>query len=299
MSQEFSNLQTGGHQPGLTGPDALIGIQQTSGTDQTVAAPTSKDSIEKAAELVAALYLPPMSNPQLIPPDSNLVVVIGQLEMDKICLNILDSWSKSLQKIAEQTKEDERLKELNPILREVHVTASLFLAVASIFIRAIFGTKVADAIQKTSKDNGIEQRYAAQLNQWAAAGTLQGYLMTIVDTLPSAGNLSEAQKNILSKQLQVMLLSSALAGLYKVQTNWITSEEFFNLLADPSFLKNSNAIGLSALIVKTLAELPEVDRSRMTRTLTIFMNSNPELPTLFDLGQTAGVQLSILNSSRS
>lgn len=109
MDQNLPNLGTGQQQPGLPGSDAIFGIQPTS-ADQTleVGGQPTKDSIEKAAAIVAALYMPPMSNPLLVPPDPNVTVAIGQLAMDKICLNILDSWSKNLQEIAEQAKEAQK-----------------------------------------------------------------------------------------------------------------------------------------------------------------------------------------------
>lgn len=302
MNQDFSNLNMGAGQPSVTNPESIYQAQQTQGPSQTqqVTGQSNKDSIEKAAALVASLYLPPMSNPLLIPPDPNLAVMIGQLAMDKICLNILDSWSKNLQKIAEEKKEADRRDELNPILREIHVTAGLILAVSTIFVRAIFGTQVAEALQKPENtEKTIAVQYATKLNQWALEGTLKGYLMTIVDELPSSANLNEAQKTILANQIQVMLLSSALAGLYKLKTQWITSDEFINLLSHADSLNDPQASLLAMLIVNTLAELPEAERIRMAKTLSIYMDSNPELPTLFDLNQTADIQLSILHSSHT
>lgn len=304
MSQDLSNLNLGGgNQAGLPGMDGLYQVQQTSieQTQPSTSQPT-KDTIEKASQL-AALYLPLlMSNPVLIPPDPNYIMAITQLEMDRICLNILDSWSKNLQQIAEEKKEADRRDEINPLLKEIHVTAGLLLAVATIFLRAIFGTQVAEAIQKPSEmsdDKAIALRFASQLNQWSLDGTLNGYLMTIVDELPSSANLSEDQKMVVAKQLQVMLLASALAGIYKTQTQWITAEEFINILSNPTTLNDPQAVLLAVLLVNTLNDLPEVARSRMAKTLTLYMNTNPDLPTLFDLNQTAGIQLSILNNSRS
>lgn len=301
MTQDFSNLNTGAGQPGITGPGSLFEVQQTGATDQTthVKGPMTKDSIEKASELVAALYLPPMSNPLLTPPDPNLAVAIGQLEMDKICLSVLDEWSKSLQKIAEDQKEADRKAELNPVWREIHVTSVIFLSIASIFIRAVFGNQAAEAIQKNEgfTESGIAKKFAGQLAQWAIQGTLKGYLMTIVDQLPSSASLAEAQKTVLANQIQVMLLSSALAGLYVSKTGWITSEEFIHLLSNPGLLKDSDAAALAMIIVNTLSELPEIERARMARTLTLYMDRHPELPTLLDLGKTTEVQMSILKSS--
>lgn len=304
MGQDLSNLNMGSGQPGLTGTDGFLEVQQAGGPSQPakVTGQPTKDSIEKAGELAAALYLQAMSNPLLIPPDDpNHILAIGQLAMDKICLQILDSWSKSLQEIAEAKKEADRRDALNPLLMEVHMTAALFLAVASIFIRAIFGTQVAEALNKITDGGNIEKaiatRFAAQLNQWADEGILKGYLMTIVDQLPSSVNLSEAQKTVLANQIQLMLLGSALAGLYKIDTKWIKSEDFMNVLAHPEIMKDSNATALATLIINILNELPEEARARMIRTLSIYMDTNPDLPTLFDLGQTTDIQMSILKSS--
>lgn len=304
MSQDFSNLQAGGHQPGITGSEAFFEVQSTGSAEQAnkVTGQPTKDSIEKAAAIVASLYLPPMSNPLLIPPDPTLAMAIGQLAMDKICLSILDSWSENLAKIAEEKKAQDLRDEMNPVWREIHLASAIILSVATIFIRAIFGTQVTEALQKSeglTDEKAIANHFAVQLNRWALEGVLNGYLLTIVDKLPSAARLNEAQKTTLANQLQIMLLASALAGIYKIQTKWITSEEFINLLANPGILNDPQAAILAMLIVNTLALLPEEARSRMTRTLTIYMDTNPNLPTLFDLGKTAEVQMSILNSSRT
>jgi hypothetical protein len=307
MNQDFSSLNTssGQQQPGISGLPGFSGVQPATpagSTAQATGVPT-KDSIEKAGALAAALNLIPLmsNNPILNAPDPNMIGMISQLAMDKICLNILDSWSKNLQEIADQKKEDEKKIEANPILREMYVTASVFLAVATIFLRAIFGTQVAEAFQSGGAHNDqlIAQKFASQLTQWALDGTLNGYLMTVVDQMPSSATMSEGQKGVLVNEIQVMLLSSGLAAVYKSQTHWLTSEEFINLLANPGILNDPNANLLSMLIVNTLSELPVDARTRMARTLTIYMNSNPDLPTLFDLGQSTAIQNSILNGSRT
>ncbi len=305
MSSDLSNLQSGsGHHPGITGTDSLSQIQQTGSTDQIVQ-PTgqpTKDSIEKASALVAALYMPPMSNPSIYAPDPNLAIEVGQIAMDKICLNVLDSWSKNLQEIAAQKKEQDRQDELNPILRDIHMTGAIFLAVATIFVRAIFGTQIAQLLDKSgslNNEQAVASKFASQLSQWALEGVLDGYLMTIVDKLPSAQNLNENQKMILAQQMQAMLLSSALAALYKVQTQWITAPEFINILANPSILSDPSATRLADLLVNTFNKLPSVERERLGRSLNIYMDSNPDLPSLFDLGKTTEVQLSILSSTRT
>ena len=90
MNQDLSNLNTGaGHQGSLSGLDAFYNVQPVV-PDQTVqpAGQPTKDSIEKASALVASLYMPLISNPILVPPDPNLTLAIGQLAMDRICLNI-------------------------------------------------------------------------------------------------------------------------------------------------------------------------------------------------------------------
>lgn len=306
MTQDSSNLHMGSGSnlgQGISGPSGDFGIQPVSQPDQPPpSGQPTKDTIEKAAALVASLYLPPMSNPMLTPPDPDLAISIGQMEMDKICLSILDSWSKNLEEIAEAKKEQERRDEINPIIREMHISAGIILSVATIFIRAIFGTQAAEAFQSTggiTDEKSIANRFATQLNQWALDGTLDGYLKTIVDKLPSAEKMTEAEKIILIKQLQVMLLSSALAGLYKTQTQWITAEEFIYLLSHPNMLNDPNSAMLAVLIVNGLSELPEPARMRMAKTLSIYMNTNPDLPTLFNLSESAEVQMSILNSSRS
>lgn len=301
MNPDFSNLPTGtGPQQGIFSPDALSPVQGADKTSKVSGQPT-KDSIEKVSAEIASLYLPPMSNPILIPPDPNMIVAIGQLAMDKICLSILDEWSKSLAQIAEEKKEADRKAELNPIWREVHLASAIILSVATIFIRAIFGTNIAEGlkVEGPASEKAIAQRFATQLNAWALSGVLKGYLMTIVDKLPTASYLSENQKAILSNQIQIMLLASSLASLYKIQFNWITSEEFIHLLGKPDVLNNPDATVLSMLIVNTLSELPDGERNRMARTLALYMDTNPSLPTLFDLGKTAEVQLSILHSSAS
>lgn len=303
VNPDLSNLQTGqGQQSGIGGPGSIYSTQPP--LDQTVH-PTgqpTKDSIERAGALVAALYLPLMNSPVLYTPDPNLAIEIGQLALDKICLNILDSWSKNLQEIAEQQKEDEKRKELNPILRDFHVTAALFLSVATIFIRAIFGTQIAELIQKPgniTNEQALANKFASQISQWALEGVLDGYLLTIVDKLPSAANLTEDKKIILAKQIEAMLLSSALAALYKVQTQWITGAEFVNLLANPGILNNPDATRLADLLLNTLIQLPPNEKTRFARAVNIYMDSNPDLPTLFDLGKTAEIQLSILSSTRT
>lgn len=304
MSQDLSNLQTGaGNQPGVSGSQNIFEIQQAGAPpDQPKVTPAQdKDSIEKAGEIIASLYLPPSSSPLLYAPDPKNLVAIGQLELDKICLNILDSWSKNLQKIAEEKKEDDRRAELNPVLREIHNVGSLFLAIATIFVRAIFGTQAAEALQKTdnlSNEKSIAERLVSQLNQWSLNGVLNGYLLTIVDQLPSAAKLNEAEKNLLGKQIQAILYGSALAGIYKAKFEWITAEEFLNFLENPTILNDPNATLLAINLVNLLNELPDVERARSLKSLAIYINTNPDLPSLFSLGETTGVQLSILNSCR-
>ncbi len=309
MNQDFSNLNMGsGQQPGLTGAEGVFQTQQTTPSTPTqTTGPTSKDSIEKASAIVASLYMPLMSNPLLLPPDPNQAIVISQLALDKICLCILDSWSKNLQEIEEARKADDKKAQLNPILREIHVTAALFLAVATIFIRAIFGTRIAEVFQKNgglTDEKLVVNKFSSQLAQWAMDGTLKGYLMTIVDKLPSAAHLKEEDKEILAKEIELMLLSSALAALYKasqqgpMNSQWITHEEFIHLLANPNALNDPHAAVLSMLIVNVLSDLPEDARLRMSRTISLYMDSNPDLPTLFDLGQSTEIQLSILNANQ-
>lgn len=304
MTQDL-NLNSGtGNQAALPGTESLYQITPLSTPDETqVKGLTSKDSIEKAGEVVASLYLPSMANPILIPPDPNHIAAIGQLAMDKICLDLLDSWSKSLQKIAEDKKEADRKDALNPILQEIHVAGALFFAIATIFIRAIFGTQAAEALQKSdgTDQKAITTKLAAQLSQWALDGTLSGYLMTIVDKLPSSANLKEGEKIILAQQIQVMLLASVLAGLYKLQYGGVTAKEFMDVLAKPIVVDSPHAQVLAALIVNTLSsdELPIEAKSRLARSLNIYLDTDPNLPTLFDLGETASIQLSILHSSQT
>lgn len=304
MSQDFTNLNTGmGNQSGLPNAEALYQPKQTSALDSKVQETSlhSKDSIEKASAVVASLYLPPLSNPLLIPPDANNIIAISQLAMDKICLNILDSWSQSLKKIAEEKREADRRKELNPLLQDLNMAGGLVLAVATIFIRAIFGTQIAQALQKNpglTDEKVIAHKFATQIAQWSLDGVLGGYLMTIVDKLPSATSMNEGEKKVLAQQMQAMLLAAALGGIYKAKYEWITSKEFMDVLSDPFSLKDSNMAMLAMLLVNTLNELPEEAKLRMMKTLNIYMDSNPDLPSLFDLGHTTGVQLSILKATR-
>lgn len=184
------------------------------------------------------------------------------------------------------------------------MTIALFLAVATVFLRAMFGTKVAELLQKSGdddKDKVMANTLASQLVKWAQDGTLNGYLLTIVDGLPSAANLSENQKQGLANQIQVMLLSSVLAGLYKIKnhTQLITSDIFMGLLSNLKSLNDPNAELLATQINIVLKELPDDAKHRMLTSLSIYMNSNPNLPTLFNLGQATEVQLSIHHATHS
>ncbi|MBN9376998.1 MAG: hypothetical protein BGO14_02365 [Chlamydiales bacterium 38-26] len=305
MSQDLSNLNLGSGAQPVYQPTSVSSTE--SSTSPT--ASTSKDSIERASSVVAALYLPPMAFPMLTPPDPNNIEAITRLAMDKICLSILDSWSESLKKIADEKREEEKQKELNPLYKEIHFIGGLFFSISSIFLHAIFGTQAAEALQKAAggadQKSVITNKLASQLSLWALDGVLSGYLMTIVDKLPSAANLNEGDKKVLANQIQVMLLSSALAALFKemrlAKENWssITAQDFISLLANPGQLNNPHATVLAALIVNTLQDLPEEARIRMARTLNIYMDDNPDLPTLLDLGESTDVQLSILHSTRT
>lgn len=304
MSGDLSNLNLGpGNQPFVSGSG---GAQQVEGSldNQAVKAPpgvSDKDTIEKLGEVIASLYLQSnISTPILFPPDANNIAAITHLAMDKICLSILDNWSKSLQEIADQKREDEKRAELNPTWKDLQMSAGVVLSIVTIFIRAIFGTQAAEALLKSNSvniDKVIADRFATNLATWGLNGVLKGYMLTILDQMPSTAKLSEGDKILLGKQLEIMVLASALGALYKVDTKWLTAEEFVNLLTNPTLLTNPNAQILAALILKELGELPPEKNARTVRMLMNYMNSNPDLPTLMNLGESTEAQVSILNSS--
>lgn len=301
MSSDLSNLNLGGNQTPITGPETITGVDSSQSTGSHKTGSIDKDTIERVGEAMAALYLQPnMSIPILFPPDGNSVAMIVQLGMDKICLAVLDSWSQSLQEIAEQKRRDDARAELNPTWQNFQQSAGVILSILTIFVRALFGTNAAEALQKgngVDADKQMADRFANNLATWGASGALKGYILTVIDQMPSAAKLSEGDKVILGKQLEVMVLASALAALYKAETKWITPEEFVNILNNPSILNTPSAGVLASLIARELEGLPTLESERTLRMILEYVATNPDLPTLMDFGGDGTHHTSILNAT--
>lgn len=268
----------------------------------------SKDTIESQSALIASLYLHnfQMSFPVIIPPTTEEFLAIQNIAMNKVCMSILDNWSKGLQEIADQKREEEKQADINPnpLHRDLHIAGGLITSIAMIFIHAIFGNTVAEALNKSDNlppEAAHALRYATQLYQWSNEGVLNGYLKSIVDQLPSSKNLTAQGKEILSKQLEIMLLGSAVAALFKTDSKngYISPERFNELMANPAEIKDPT---LRALVYRLIDEfgvlgaLSQTDKVKMEKTLGLYLETNPDLPSLLNLDESANIQLSILNN---
>lgn len=186
------------------------------------------------------------------------------------------------------------------------VIAALFGAGAAFYAGFVNVAQAAKEGPKVADVKNLAVQYASRIIQLAQSGILSNFILAAVsDKLPNAANMTEQQKQQVMLSVKVILLSTALAALYKADNAYqskdgavghITAQEYLGLLngttqVDP----NSQQGQLIAMINADLnnPNMPSDVSNKLKNAVADYMDTNPGFGGLFDL---QGVVSSISNT---
>lgn len=129
--------------------------------------------------------------------------------------------------------------------------------------------------------------HAKTIIQLVIGGTLDGFLRGMLSKKVEGGEpLSEGRKEELIAIVKIVLLSTALMLLYKIQTGKITGQEFEDMFSgkmsvDPKKMEAK----LIQLMRHYMAALPSKESEKILKALSDYMDKDPSIDNMLDPGQ--------------
>ncbi|HRD55252.1 MAG TPA: hypothetical protein PLC42_02535 [Parachlamydiaceae bacterium] len=146
----------------------------------------------------------------------------------------------------------------------------------------------------TEKQNGkpvderiLADKYAGKVLGLLNSDQLNNFIMAMLVHRTEKGEpLSNERKAELSAALKLVLLSSALAAVYKSKTGKVTGEEFLDLCSGKLKAESGVEANLVSAIQDQLRNMGAKEKLHMLNALATYMDSDPKLSSFFNIGET-------------
>lgn len=154
----------------------------------------------------------------------------------------------------------------------------------------IYQTTVEGLVSKKNRNERDKNRdsanqYAKNMIQLTTGVAFGDFVKTMLMSKINKGELTEARKEELLAFVKIVLLSTALAFLYKVQTGKITGQEFGDMINGKMNLEpNSMEAKLVQLIRHFSGSLSSAENAKIHESLIAYMDNDPKINNLLDPG---------------
>jgi hypothetical protein len=148
---------------------------------------------------------------------------------------------------------------------------------------------LADKIDGKSVDEKVlADKYATKVLQLINSNQLNQFIsgMLANRTDDKGQPISEERREQLSAILKLVLLSSALAAVYKSKTGKITDQEFLDLATGKMKPEDGVEQQLVSAIKEQLEAMLPDEKSKVLDALATYMDSDPKLKSFLDVGKT-------------
>lgn len=140
---------------------------------------------------------------------------------------------------------------------------------------------------KAVDERALADKYANKILSLLKSDHLNNFIMAMLVHRTEKGEpLSEERKAELSASLKLVLLSSALAAVYKSKTGKITGEEFLDLCSGKLKAETGEEANLVSAIQDQLKGMSSLEKLHMLNALSDYMDSDPKLSSFFNIGET-------------
>lgn len=149
-------------------------------------------------------------------------------------------------------------------------------------------TLVEKPVGKPFDERILADKYATKILALLGTPELNNFIMAmLVNKTEKGAPLTDGRKLELSSILKVVLLASALASVYKSKTGKVTDQEFLDLISGKMKPEKGIESDLVKAIQNQLSEVKNPDEKlRILEALAEYMDKDPKLEALFDVGAT-------------